>query len=111
MNERDAVYVAHILDAAKRALAYTRDLTEDQFRERQIVQDASIRQLEVIGEAAKLVSSETRARYPQIPWRVMAGMRDRLIHGYFGVDLSAVWKTCTSDVPNLIKQLDKVRDA
>jgi uncharacterized protein with HEPN domain len=70
-----------------------------------LVQDGTIRQLEVIGEAAKWLSEEFKEEHPDVPWRDMAGMRDRLIHGYFGVDLDAVWETVDRDIPQLKKYI------
>ena len=69
-----------------------------------------IRLLEVIGEAANLVSPETRARHPEVPWRKMAGLRNRLIHGYFSVNLDIVWDTIRSDLPPLIRLLEEALD-
>ena len=73
-----------------------------------MIQDGVIRQLEIVGEAAKHVSSDTRDRYPNIPWQRMAGMRDKLIHGYFGVDVEKVWLTATSDLPLLQIEIQKI---
>jgi hypothetical protein len=70
--------------------------------------DAVIRNLEVVGEAAKNVPEEIRQKYPQIPWKEVAGMRDRLIHAYFGVDLEIVWQTIVSDLPKLESELVKI---
>jgi uncharacterized protein with HEPN domain len=70
--------------------------------------DAVIRQLEIIGEATKNLSSDFRSAHPQIPWKDIAGMRDRLIHGYMAVDLPAVWDTATTDVPQLRAELQRI---
>lgn len=73
-----------------------------------MVRDAVIRQLEIIGEAAKQVSVVTRSRSPGTRWRAMAGMRDQLIHHYFGVDLDAVWETVVSDLSDLERQVQAI---
>lgn len=70
--------------------------------------DAVIRRLEIIGEAMKNISQTTRAAYSNIPWKVMAGMRDILIHEYFGVDLEEVWYTCINDLPELKRQIQQI---
>jgi uncharacterized protein with HEPN domain len=99
------LYLRHMLDAISRIEAYTRNMTCEQFLASDLHQDAVIRQIEVIGKAAKKTSSELRAARPEIPWRDVAGMRDKLIHDYFGVDLDAVWDTAQKDIPALKTQL------
>jgi uncharacterized protein with HEPN domain len=69
---------------------------------------AVIRALEVVGEAAKKIPADVRERYPDVPWREMSGLRDKLIHDYFGVNLSVIWKTVTDDVSNPIPLISKV---
>jgi uncharacterized protein with HEPN domain len=92
------VYLAHILERAGRIEEYIRD-GEHAFRQDPKTQDAVIRNFEVIGEAAKRVPAEYRERYPKIPWLLMVGFRDVLIHAYEGVDLQRVWSIATRDLP------------
>jgi uncharacterized protein with HEPN domain len=92
------VYLAHILERAQRIERYIRD-GEAAFEREEIIQDAVIRNFEVIGEATKRVPDDYRARHPDIPWRLMAGFRDVLIHGYEGVDLGRVWSAEMRDLP------------
>lgn len=73
-----------------------------------LLQDGVIRQLEIIGEAVKRISSDLRSRYPDIPWQDMAGMRDKLIHDYLGVDLMTVWLTATEDLPTLAARINDI---
>jgi len=94
------VYLAHILERADRIEAYVRD-GEAAFMRDTKTQDAVIWNFEVIGEAAKPVPPEYRAAHPSIPWQLMAGFRDVLIHGYEGVDLGRVWITATRDLPRV----------
>jgi uncharacterized protein with HEPN domain len=99
MEHDDAVYLRHILDAILRIEEYLDGVNEEAFYQQHLVQDGVIRQLEIIGEATKRLSREARAVGPEVPWQDIAGMQDKLIHGYFGVDLDAVWLTARDDVP------------
>ena len=87
----DEVYLRHILESLERIEAYTAGGRED-FMRSSMAQDATVRNLEVVGEATKRLSPEIRSAHPEIPWRNMARMRDVLIHDYMGVDLEIVWK-------------------
>lgn len=83
-------------------------MTYDAFLTDIKTQDAVVRNLEIIGEAAKNISEETRTKYNQIPWRSMAGTRDRLIHHYFGVNLDIVWQIVTDELPRTAEHLKKI---
>jgi uncharacterized protein with HEPN domain len=97
----DTVYLRHILDSIERVERYVEDLTERDFLDDELRQDAVIRQLSIIGEAVKQLSDKVRDEYPSVPWKDIAGMRDKLIHDYLGVDLEAVWDTVTRDLKPL----------
>jgi len=103
----DAVYLRHIRDAGQRIQSYVDGVSEDEFLEAPLIQDAVIRQIQVIGEAAKRLSAELRGSTSDIPWSDIAGMRDKLVHDYMGVDLEAVWDTAIRDVPALMSQLEQ----
>jgi hypothetical protein len=93
------VYLEDIIDAINSIEEYTRGLTFNAFVEDSRTVDAVIRNLEVIGEATKHIPERIRRDYPKVPWKDMAGMRDKLIHGYFGVQLDVVWKTVKERLP------------
>ena len=97
----DTVYLRHILDSIERIERYIEGLTEHDFLVDELRQDAVIRQLSIMGEAVKQLSDEIRDDYPSVPWQDIAGMRDKLIHDYLGVDLEAVWGTVTRDLKPL----------
>jgi uncharacterized protein with HEPN domain len=105
---RDRLYLQHILDAIARIESYVA-VGRDQFLATPHWQDATIRQLEVIGEAAKNVSAGLREQHAEIPWRRIAGMRDVLIHNYMGVDLPAVWEITQSHIPGLKDLIGKIQ--
>jgi uncharacterized protein with HEPN domain len=104
--KNDQVYIQHILESIDRIQDYTEDITEEEFREKDMVQDAVVRQIEIIGEATKQLSEQEKEKYPDVPWKDIAGMRDNLIHNYFGVDLQQVWQTIQKDIPSLKDKLE-----
>jgi len=100
----DMLYLRHIRDAIEKIESYT-IIGHDVFFAESHWQDAVIRQLEIIGEATKHLSSSLRDQYPTVQWRRMAGLRDVLIHNYMGVDLSAVWEITQRRLPELKKSI------
>ena len=105
MKKDDTLYVTHIRDAISAIEKHCAGVSREEFMERRIIQSAVIRELEIIGEAAKNISDEYRNLHSDIPWKDIAGMRDKLIHGYFGVDLGLVWDTVQVKIPKLKEQI------
>ncbi|MFH1829497.1 MAG: DUF86 domain-containing protein [Pseudomonadota bacterium] len=101
---RDRVYLQHIHDAAQKIKDYT-SVGRDAFMRESFWQDAVIRQLEIIGEAAKRLSEDVRRKHQNIPWRRIAGLRDILIHDYMGVDLDAVWEISQKNIPEFDQEI------
>ena len=96
----DRIYLGHIREALQDVEQYA-SVGRDAFMTDKMRQDALLRKLEVIGEAVKNLSEDSKGRRREIPWRQIAGIRDRLTHDYFGVDLGLVWVTVEKDVPKL----------
>jgi len=103
----DRIYLQHIRDALGRIVSYTTG-GRDAFLASPQAQDAVIRNLEIIGEAVKHLSAELRQRHPDIPWKRIAGMRDEMIHEYFGVDLTIVWNVVEQHIPPLRQMVDSL---
>ncbi len=103
----DVTRMRHMLDAARKAVEFTQNCKRADLDKDEKLALSIVRLLEVLGEAAKNISSHCRDAYPEIPWRQIAGTRDRLIHGYFDIDLDIVWKIVSADLPPLAAQLKK----
>jgi len=101
-------YLEDIRDAIDVVAEFIAGMTYEQFEEDAKTAFAVIRALEVLGEAAKNIPDSVRQQYTAVPWREMAGMRDKLIHHYFGVNLEVVWKTATEDLPDLAPLIHQI---
>jgi uncharacterized protein with HEPN domain len=108
MRRDDSVYLHHILDAIQKIELYVQGVTEEAFSLNPLVQDAVVRQIEIIGEATRRLSSGLRSQNPLVPWRDITGMRDKLMHEYFGVDMEQVWLTLVHDTPYLKGEITNV---
>jgi len=109
MNKNDLAYIDHILDCIRKIQKFSKTLTLKEFAENELVQDAIIRNIEIIGEASKKISTDTKKKYSDIPWKEITGMRDKLIHDYLGVDTKVVWETIKKDIPSLKRLLKEIK--
>ena len=103
-------YIEDMLGFAGRVLAYTEGLEQSVFVGSGLTYDATLRNLELIGEAATHVPSEVRAAHPEIPWRMIIATRNRLIHGYLGIDNDTLWSIIRDDLPEILPALYALRD-
>lgn len=101
-------YLKHILDEIDYLVSHTQNLDEEHFSRNETLQRAFCRSLEIIGEAIKNISEDFKKSYPEIEWKLMSGMRDRLIHKYFGVDYQIVWDVVINEIPKLKKEISGI---
>jgi uncharacterized protein with HEPN domain len=102
-------YIQDIISAMQSIRNFVKDMDFYGFKEDDKTCSAVVRKFEIIGEATKAIPEEIKQKHPEIPWKEMAGMRDRLIHSYFGVDLNLVWVAITERIPQVLPQLEKMK--
>lgn len=110
MIKDDLAYIDHIIECIRKINEFSYGLSLKDFKSNELVQDAIIRNIEIIGEASKKVSKDTKQTYYKVPWKEIAGMRDKLIHDYLGVDVEVVWKTIKEDIPTLEKHMREIEN-
>lgn len=106
--KNDKTYLLDMLLAAKKIQQFTRGMSKEDFEVSELHQSAVIREIQVIGEAARLVSDETKTQQPEIQWRAISGMRNRVIHEYFRVSLDIVWQVIEEEIEKLVKILNDI---
>ena len=108
MSRSQLEYLRHILDEAEYLVAHSQGMSREHFMSDETVKRAFVRSIEIIGEASKQVPEAFRQKYPHIEWRAMAGMRDKLVHEYFGVDYDIVWDVVISKIPSLRREIELI---
>ncbi|MCF8397569.1 MAG: DUF86 domain-containing protein [Bacteroidales bacterium] len=102
------IYLQDILESAELIIEYTHDISEPEFYKSSEKQDAVLRRIQIIGEAAKHIPEDLRTKWDNIPWKEIAGMRDIIVHEYFGVTHSMIWKVAIEDIPVLHDQIKRI---
>ncbi len=109
MNEkRDFIFIKHILESVNAINDFSKGIDKEELTSSRLKQSAIVREIEIIGEAAKNISKKTKNRYSNIEWKEIAGTRDKMIHHYFGVDLDIVLAIIKKDIPELKKEILKI---
>lgn len=109
MRVEDAVRIRHMMGAAESALSFIKNRTRSDLGDDQMLQFALVRAVEMVGEAASKVSADGRAEAPHVPWAVITGTRNRLVHAYFDIDLDILWVTVCQSLPSLLTQLKSLQ--
>ena len=107
---RNELYIADIINAMEKIFEYTEGMTKQEFKKNELVKDAVLRNIEIIGEAANKLSEEIYNNYKNVPWRRMIGLRNIVIHEYFGVDLNIIWKIITVNLPETRPEIKKIKE-
>lgn len=110
MNNSDKIRILHMIDAAAEAISFVEGKAREELNYNRMLVLSIIKDVEIIGEAASKLTSATKEKYPTIPWQDIIWMRNRLIHGYFDVDLDIVWNTVITDIPGLLVKLKNIID-
>jgi uncharacterized protein with HEPN domain len=107
-QDRDVTYLGDILDSIQRIEAYTKGVSKDSFLENLMMQDALMRQIEIIGEASNNISNDFREKFSTLPWSQMRAIRNKIVHDYRGINLHIIWETVQNDLPALKKQIRRI---
>ena len=111
MSRDEIMYLRDIAASCDKILRFTKSLGQPELIQDERTYDAVVRNLEIIGEAVKNISVELKDRFPNIQWKELAGLRDKLIHHYFGVNYDIVWHVVKNELPDILYQLDEIENA
>lgn len=108
MVEKDLVRLQHMLDSAKAILSFVKGQRRANLDSNRLLTSGILREFEILGEAANQISKKLKTQHPELPWKQLIGMRNRLIHAYFDIDHDIIWKTIREYLPSFVKQLEKI---
>lgn len=108
MPKSDLIRLRHMVDSAREALGFIEGRSRSDLNTDRMLSLSLVKSVEIVGEAAYQISDEMKARYPQIPWQDIMGMRHRLVHAYYAINLNILWTTVTKDLPPLVDQLEHI---
>lgn len=111
MKKNPLIFIKHILESIESIESFSKGLSKNKFLKDELRQEAIIRKLEIIGEAAKNIPISFRKKYSKIEWKKISGLRDKLIHHYFGVNLETIWKVIKKDLLRLKKDIKKILES
>jgi uncharacterized protein with HEPN domain len=103
------IFIEHILENIEDIEKFSKGISEKEFEEDSMVQKAVIKSIEIIGEASKNISGDIKRKYSSVPWKDIIGMRDKLIHHYFGIDLTTIWKVIKEDIPDFKEEILRIK--
>ncbi|MFA4960304.1 MAG: DUF86 domain-containing protein [Candidatus Pacearchaeota archaeon] len=109
-KKSDMIYVEHILDSIEAIEDFSKNITKEILSTDRLKKSAIVRELEIIGEAVKNISDGKKKEYSSIPWKEIAGTRDKIIHHYFGIDLNIIWNIIKNELPKLRKDIMKIKN-
>lgn len=108
MPREDSALLLDMLLSCQKIQKFTQDISEEKFKENDLVQSATLREFQVLGEVARMISDDGKVKHENIPWRIISGLRNRVIHEYFNVDLDILWQTIQENIPELKNQLEEI---
>lgn len=108
MKKEPSIFIGHILECLELIEGYAKGMTKEELSKDELRTDAIVRRIEIIGEAAKNIPNSIKKHHPTVPWRAMAGMRDIIVHQYYGIEVDEIWGVIKKDAPRLKKQMQTI---